>query len=65
MLFILHKGNHPSLTYKEGQRPILHREADLHEVVAWADAQGIPWAFTDKNAGKADTSSRSGTWPQP
>lgn len=51
MLFILHRGNHPGLTYTEGQRPILHLEADLHEVVAWADSQGCPWAFTDRNAG--------------
>ena len=51
MLYILHKGNHPGLTYTEGQRPILHLEADLHEVVAWADGQGRPWAFTDRNAG--------------
>jgi hypothetical protein len=51
MLYILHKGNHPGLTYKEGQRPIIHLEADLQEVVAWADHEGRPWAFTDRNAG--------------
>jgi|SRR5208337_4524451 len=51
MLYLLHKGNHPGLTYKDGQRPILHLEADLHEVVAWADSQGRNWAFTDRNAG--------------
>ena len=46
-----HKANHPDLTYREGQRPIVHLEADLHEVVTWADGQGQPWAFTDRNAG--------------
>ncbi len=51
MLYLLHRGNHPGLTYKEGQGPILHLEADLHEVVAWADSQGRNWAFTDRNAG--------------
>src|SRR5207302_4667882 len=51
MLYILHKGNHPALTYREGQRPILHLEADLHEVVAWSDSQRRPCAFTDRNAG--------------
>jgi hypothetical protein len=51
MLHILHKANHPELTYRAGQRPIVHFEADLHEVVTWADGQGQPWAFTDKNAG--------------
>jgi hypothetical protein len=51
MLYLLHRGNHPGLAYKEGQSPILHLEADLHEVVAWADSQGRNWAFTDRNAG--------------
>jgi ssDNA thymidine ADP-ribosyltransferase DarT-like protein len=51
MLHILHWANHPELSYRGGQRPILHLEADLYEVVAWADGQGQPWAFTDKNAG--------------
>jgi ssDNA thymidine ADP-ribosyltransferase, DarT len=53
MLYILHMGNHPNLTYSEGQRPILHLEADLYEVLAWADGEGRPWAFTDRNAGSA------------
>ena len=51
MLFILHKGNVVDLAYKEGQRPILHLEADLNEAIAWAKSQGRPWAFTDRNAG--------------
>ncbi len=53
MLYILHKQNHPNLTYRGGQRPILHMEADLHDVVAWAESQGRPWAFTDRNAGSS------------
>lgn len=51
MLHILHKANHPDLNYKEGQRPIVHLAANLHEVVDWADGQVRPWAFTDRNAG--------------
>jgi hypothetical protein len=51
MLYILHKRNHPDLAYKGGQRPMLHLEADLHEVVAWAEREGRWWAFTDTNAG--------------
>lgn len=51
MLYLLHRRNHTALTYKEGQRPILHLEADLHEVVTWAEGQCRPWAFTDRNAG--------------
>ena len=51
MLYLIHRQNHPGLTYRGGQRPILHLEADLHEVVAWAESQSVPWAFTDRNAG--------------
>src|SRR5690606_19784452 len=31
--------------------PILHLEADLNAVVAWANAQAARWAFTLSNAG--------------
>lgn len=51
MLFVIHCGNHPELAYRGGQGPIVHLEADLHDVVAWADAAGIPWAFSLSNAG--------------
>lgn len=51
MLYLLHRGNHPEIDYREGQRPILHLVADLNEVVAWAEGEGRRWAFTDKNAG--------------
>ena len=51
MLYILHMGNHPELEYKEGQRPIVHLEADLNTSAAWADENRVRWAFTDRNAG--------------
>ncbi|SIO03847.1 protein of unknown function [Singulisphaera sp. GP187] len=51
MLFLLHMGNHPDITYREGQRPILHLVADLHEDVAWAEGRQRAWAFTNGNAG--------------
>ena len=34
MLYILHMGNHPDLTYHGGQRPIVHLVADLRATVA-------------------------------
>lgn len=34
MLFVIHRANHPELTYRGGQGPIVHLEADLQEVVA-------------------------------
>ena len=50
MLYVLHRGNYPGLTYRDGQGPILHVEADFREAVDWADANGRRWAFTDSNA---------------
>ena len=50
MLFLIHKQN-PELTYKGGQEPIIHLESDLHATIAWANANGLRWAFTLSNAG--------------
>ena len=51
MLYVLHKRNHPELTYRDGQEPIVHLEADLHEAVAWAGQHERRWAFMLSNAG--------------
>jgi ssDNA thymidine ADP-ribosyltransferase, DarT len=51
MLFLIHCANHPELTYRGGQAPILHLELDLHEVLQWADVQRRRWAFSLSNAG--------------
>jgi hypothetical protein len=51
MLFLIHRTNHPELTYRGGQGPILHLEADLNETVAWAVHGGRRWAFSLSNAG--------------
>ncbi|HEX8755157.1 MAG TPA: DUF4433 domain-containing protein [Steroidobacteraceae bacterium] len=51
MLYLICQGNHPELSYRGGQGPIVHFEADLHAVVEWADAQSRRWAFTLSNAG--------------
>lgn len=51
MLYVLHKGNDQRLSYRCGQDPIVHLEADLGCTVAWADRQGLQWAFTSTNAG--------------
>lgn len=51
MLFLIHRANHPELTYHGGQGPILHLQADLRATVAWANQQAIRWAFTLSNAG--------------
>ncbi len=59
MLFLIHCANHPELAYRGGQGPILHFEADLQEVVAWATEQGQRWAFSLSNAGAYYTEFRN------
>ena len=51
MLYLIYQGNHPDLTYRGGQEPIVHLEADLQSVVAWAKKHRRRWAFTLSNAG--------------
>ena len=55
MLFVLHCANHPDLTYHGGQEPIVHLQADLYDVIAWADSFGRHWAFSPTNAGATYT----------
>ena len=51
MLYKLHMANSPELTYRGGQEPLVHLQADLRETVAWGDAFNRRWAFTSSNAG--------------
>jgi len=51
MLYVVHCANHPDLAYRGGQGPIIHLEADLNRVVAWAKQVGRRWAFSLSNAG--------------
>ncbi len=59
MLYVTHCANHPELAYRGGQIPIIHLEADLHAVVAWARNAGHRWAFALSNAGAYYTEFRS------
>ena len=51
MLYAIYKANLPGLSYRDGQEPIVHLEADLRQTIAWAERNGLRWAFTDSNAG--------------
>jgi hypothetical protein len=51
MLYLIYTANHPNLTYRDGQSPIVHLEADLCAAVDWADRNQLRWAFTLSNAG--------------
>jgi hypothetical protein len=53
MLYLIHRGNSPDITYRGGQTPIIHLEADLRRTVAWAKQANLRWAFTLSNAGAA------------
>ena len=55
MLFVIYCANHPALSYRGGQGPIVHLEADLRAVVNWATAQRRRWAFSLSNAGAGYT----------
>jgi ssDNA thymidine ADP-ribosyltransferase, DarT len=51
MLFLIHCANHPNLAYKGGQEPILHLEVKLADVMQFAQAKQVRWAFSTANAG--------------
>ena len=51
MLYLIYLGNHVELSYRGGQGPIVHLEADLCASVAWAEQNNRRWAFTLSNAG--------------
>lgn len=49
MLNIISRGS-SDLEYKAGQGPIVHLVADLNQTVAWAEQNGLRWAFTLSSA---------------
>lgn len=51
MLYVLYQANHIELSYRGGQDPIIHLEADLRQTVEWAKQNDLRWAFTLSNAG--------------
>ena len=59
MLYVIYQGNKAELTYRGGQDPVVHLEADLHAVIEWAEANGTRWAFSLSNAGARYTEFRS------
>ena len=59
MLYVIWRANHPQLSYRDGQGPIIHLEADLRSTVAWAEEQDLRWAFTLSNASSNYSEDRS------
>jgi len=51
MLYLIYRANDPDLSYRGGQAPIVHLEADLYNVISWTAQAGHRWAFTLSNAG--------------
>lgn len=60
MLYLIHKGNHVDLSYRGGQAPIVHLEADLAQVVEWAGQNDVRWTFSLANAAAGYTGFRVG-----
>jgi len=60
MLYVIFMRNRTELSYRGGQGPIVHLEADLKHVVRWVDGQGVPWAFSRTNAGSKYAEFRTG-----
>jgi hypothetical protein len=52
MLYILYRGNHLEISYRGGQGPIIHLQADLMASTQWAEKHKVRWAFSDRNAGE-------------
>ncbi len=59
MLYLIYRANHPELTYRGGQDPIVHLVADLRESIDWSEDQGRRWAFSLSNAGASYTEFRN------
>jgi len=59
MLYVISCRNHPALTYRGGQEPIVHLQADLYDSVAWANSNSRRWAFTLSNASSGYFEDRS------
>ncbi len=53
MLYLIYRGNHPDLTYRGGQGPIVHLECDFQAALHWAEKNEMRWAFTLTNAGSS------------
>ena len=51
MLYVISRGNHSGLSYRDGQEPIIHLKADFFETIKWAENNNQRWAFTSSNAG--------------
>lgn len=60
MLYVIHCRDHPDLLYRGGQEPIVHLQADLRDVIAWADKHARRWASLS-NAGARYTTFLSST----
>jgi hypothetical protein len=56
MLYILHRGNHDDIDYRDGQQPIVHLVADFDASIQWALSNGVPWALSPINASARYTS---------
>ena len=50
MLYLIYRRN-SALANQDGQKPIIHLEADLHRTIDWSKSNNRRWAYTTSNAG--------------
>lgn len=53
MLYLISRGNHPDLEYRNGQDKIIHLEFDFDDVWQWTIQENLKCAFTTSNAGNS------------
>ena len=54
MLHMIAEGQEQELTYRGGEDPIVHLQADMHRTIEWAERHSRRWAFTTGNAGESE-----------
>lgn len=50
MLFVISQRKHPNITYRDGQRNVIHLVSHVNAAIKWAADNGKSWAFSDRNA---------------
>lgn len=53
MLYLIHRGNHLNLPYRNGQQEIVHLRLNMQSCIRSAEQEGRRWAFTRMNAAAA------------
>lgn len=50
MLYPIYKRTHKDITYRGGQRNVIHLVSNVNDAISWANKNKKTWAFSDRNA---------------